>query len=97
MKTPASCDLIAVVTPASALASANYRNDDFDFACTRNSVNNDQISYSNERACQMVRDTEYREEVVAYRVLYHYNGRDFVTDYDPGPRLRARVNATPDD
>jgi uncharacterized protein YcfJ len=59
----------------------------------------ERTGYSNERVCETVNDREYREEVVAYRVFYRYNGRDFVTrsSYDPGPRLRVRVNVDPDD
>lgn len=177
MKTLASCGLIAFVTTISACASANHRDDDFDYARVtrvepiyetaiysrpreecwteqvparsaarqsytapilgaiiggavgnalghhqvnkqvgavagaalgasvgsdirdRNSVDSDRVSYSNQRVCETVRDTEYREEVVAYRVFYRYNGRDFVTrtNYDPGRRLRVRVNVDPDD
>lgn len=177
MKTLASCGLIAFVTTACALASADHRDDDFDYARVtrvepiyettsysrpreecwneqvpirsagshsytapilgaiiggavgnalghhqvnkqvgtvagaalgasvgrdirdRNSPDDDRVAYSNERVCETVRATEYREEVVAYRVFYRYNGRDFVTrtSYDPGRRLRVRVNVDPDD
>ncbi|MDB6062664.1 MAG: putative outer rane lipoprotein [Verrucomicrobiaceae bacterium] len=59
----------------------------------------ERTDYSNERVCQTVNDREYHEEVVAYRVFYRYNGRDFVTrkSYDPGSRLRVRVNVDPDE
>ena len=177
MKTLASCGLIAFVTTVSALASANHRDDDFEYARVirvepiyetasystprkecwneqvpvrsaeprsytapilgaiiggavgnalghhqvnrqvgtvagaalgasvgrdirdRNSADSDQVEYSDQRVCETVRATEYREEVVAYRVFYRYNGRDFVTrsSYDPGQRLRVRVNVDPDD
>lgn len=65
----------------------------------RDGYSDDREGYADERVCQTVRDTEYHEEVVAYRVFYRYNGRDFVTrmPYDPGPRMRVRVNVDPDD
>lgn len=65
----------------------------------RNGGASERVDYANERVCETVNDREYREEVVAYRVFYRYNGRDFVTrmPYDPGPRLRVRVNVDPDE
>lgn len=65
----------------------------------RNAANYESVDYTDERVCQTVTDREYREEVVAYRVFYRYNGRDFVTrmPYDPGARLRVRVNVDPDE
>jgi len=65
----------------------------------RNSGDAEPVGYRDERVCQTVPDREYREEVVAYRVFYRYNGRDFVTrmPYDPGSRLRVNVNVQPDE
>jgi uncharacterized protein YcfJ len=65
----------------------------------RNGDGDERIGSSNERVCQTVNDREDREEVVAYRVFYRYNGRDFVTrmPYAPGQRLRVRVNVDPDE
>lgn len=58
----------------------------------------DRVGYSDRRVCQTVSDREYREEVVAYRVFYRYNGRDYVTRMsdDPGSRLRVHVNVEPE-
>lgn len=65
----------------------------------RNAAPGDTVEYADQRVCQTVRDREYREEVVAYRVFYQYNGRDFVTrmPYDPGRRIRVHVNVEPDE
>lgn len=56
-----------------------------------------QVGYNDQRVCRTVADTAYREEVVAYRVRYRYNGRDYVTEMpeDPGRRLPLRVNVEP--
>ena len=65
----------------------------------RNRDDYDTVSYRDQRVCKAVSDTEAREEVVAYRVFYRYNGRDFVTRMpeDPGSRIRVRVNVEPDE
>ncbi|HEY3698264.1 MAG TPA: glycine zipper 2TM domain-containing protein [Spongiibacteraceae bacterium] len=65
----------------------------------RNRGDYERVTYTDQHVCQTVSDTETREEVVAYRVFYRYNGRDFVTRMpeNPGPRLRVRVNIEPDD
>jgi uncharacterized protein YcfJ len=59
----------------------------------------ERTTYADERVCETVADTAYREEVVAYRVYYRYHGHAFVRemDYDPGPRLKVYVNVEPDD
>jgi len=40
---------------------------------------------------------EYEERVDGYRVTYEYNGRTFTTQlpYDPGDRIRVRVDVAP--
>lgn len=65
----------------------------------RNGGDYERVGYRDEQVCQTVADRGYREEVVAYRVFYRYNGRDFVTrmPYDPGSRLRVNVNVQPDE
>lgn len=65
----------------------------------RNGGDYERVGYRDEQVCQTVADRGYREEVVAYRVFYRYNGRNFVTrmPYDPGARLRVNVNVQPDE
>ncbi len=50
-----------------------------------------------ERRCRLVQS--YAQQTVAdgYRVLYHYNGRQYETrlPQDPGPQLRVRVDVVP--
>ena len=79
--------IAGVALGASVGRDVSYRNRD-----------DDRVSYRDERVCKTVADTETREEVVAYRVFYTYNGRDFVTRMadDPGSRIRVRVNVEPD-
>lgn len=60
----------------------------------------ERVGYTDQRVCETVSDRVYRQqEVVAYRVYYRYHGHDFVRemDYDPGPRVKVRVNVEPDD
>lgn len=49
------------------------------------------------RQCRTVTDFHTRRQVVGYRVTYRYHGRIFHTrmPYDPGNRLRVRVNVRP--
>lgn len=65
----------------------------------RNGGYSERVDYRDRRVCETVNQREYRDEVVAYRVFYRYNGRDFVTrmPYDPGSRLRVNVNIQPDE
>ena len=43
--------------------------------------------------------TAYEDRVEGYRVTYEYNGRRQTTQlpYDPGDRIRVRVDVRPDD
>ncbi|HKZ74533.1 MAG TPA: glycine zipper 2TM domain-containing protein, partial [Steroidobacteraceae bacterium] len=49
--------------------------------------------------CDVRYDEEYEERIDGYRVTYVYNGREHTTrlPYDPGDRIRVRVNVRPDD
>jgi uncharacterized protein YcfJ len=49
--------------------------------------------------CDVRYDEEYEERVDGYRVTYLYNGREHTTrlPYDPGDRIRVRVDVRPDD
>lgn len=55
----------------------------------------EQVSY--QRVCQVVHDTRYERRVDGYDVTYRYRGETYRTRmaYDPGPRLRVRVDVTP--
>lgn len=47
--------------------------------------------------CDVRYDTDYEERIDGYRVTYLYNGREQTTrlPYDPGDRIRVRVNVRP--
>ena len=49
--------------------------------------------------CDVRYDEEYEERIDGYRVTYLYNGREQTTrlPYDPGDRIRVRVNVRPAD
>lgn len=53
------------------------------------------VSY--QRVCQVVHDTRYERRLDGYDVIYQYGGETHRTrmPYDPGPRLRVRVDVTP--
>ncbi len=54
--------------------------------------------YSAER-CEVRYDDTYEDRIEGYRVTYEYNGRRQVTQlpYDPGERIRVRVDVRPED
>ena len=54
------------------------------------------VAYTQQR-CDMRYETSYQERIDGYRVTYEYNGQRYVTQlpYDPGRRLRIRVNVEP--
>lgn len=49
--------------------------------------------------CNVRYDEEYERRVDGYRVTYEYNGRTHTTrlPYDPGERIRVRVDVQPDE
>jgi uncharacterized protein YcfJ len=49
------------------------------------------------RRCQTRYETREEERIDSYRVLYVYNGQKYATDmpYDPGDRIRIRVDVRP--
>ena len=55
------------------------------------------VAYTEER-CEVRYETSYQQRIEGYRVTYEYNGQRFVTQlpYDPGKRIRVRVNVEPD-
>jgi uncharacterized protein YcfJ len=54
--------------------------------------------YDAER-CEVRYDDTYEDRVDGYRVTYEYNGRRHTTQlpYDPGDRIRVRVDVRPED
>jgi uncharacterized protein YcfJ len=72
----------ALGNSAAARANANYR----------------PVEYSRPvRRCQTRYESRDEQRVDGYRVIYSYNGRKYATDmpYDPGKRLRIRVDVRP--
>jgi len=55
------------------------------------------VAYTEER-CEVRYETSYQQRIEGYRVTYEYNGQRYVTQlpYDPGKRIRVRVNVEPD-
>jgi uncharacterized protein YcfJ len=49
--------------------------------------------------CDVRYEEDYEERIAGYRVTYLYNGREQTTrlPYDPGDRIRVRVNVRPAD
>ena len=49
------------------------------------------------RRCETRYTTRQEERIDSYRVIYRYNGRKYATDtpYDPGERIRIRVDVRP--
>jgi uncharacterized protein YcfJ len=49
------------------------------------------------RRCDVSYRNDYEERIDGYRVTYDYNGREYTTEmpYDPGERIRVRVDVAP--
>lgn len=49
--------------------------------------------------CRVRYQDSYQERIDGYRVTYEYNGREYTTrlPYDPGQRVRVRVDVFPDE
>jgi uncharacterized protein YcfJ len=49
------------------------------------------------RRCETRYQSREEQRIDGYRVIYTYNGRKYATDmpYDPGKRLRIRVDVQP--
>ena len=47
--------------------------------------------------CRQMAETVFREEIESYRVVYRYDGREYVRtmSYDPGDTLRVKVRVRP--
>lgn len=72
----------AIGNNAAARANANYRS----------------VEYSRPvRRCETRYQSREEQRIDGYRVIYSYNGRKYATDmpYDPGQRLRIRVDVRP--
>ena len=51
-----------------------------------------------ERHCRMVQDTAQERRIIGYDVQYRYRGDVYASrlNYDPGERLRVRINVSPE-
>jgi uncharacterized protein YcfJ len=65
----------------------------YDSAARRNSDYREQTV----RRCDVSYRHDYEERIDGYRVTYAYNGREYTTQmpYDPGERIRVRVDVAP--
>lgn len=47
--------------------------------------------------CQQMAETVFREEIDGYRVVYRYDGREYVRtlSHDPGDTLRVKIRVRP--
>lgn len=72
----------ALGNSAAARANANYRSAEYTRPVRR---------------CQTRYEARDEQRINGYRVIYAYNGRKYATDmpYDPGQRLRIRVDVRP--
>ncbi|MCW8886444.1 MAG: hypothetical protein OQK12_14510 [Motiliproteus sp.] len=55
------------------------------------------VEYRDEQRCEVSYETSYEERIVGYDVRYRYRGETYNTkmDYDPGNKIRVRVNVRP--
>lgn len=63
----------------------------------RRHQSNNNAQYRDEQRCEVSYQTSYEERVVGYDVGYRYRGETYYTkmDYDPGKKIRVRVNVRP--
>ena len=80
-------------TVAGTLIGAAIGND---AARDRHGSNVEQVAYPVERCATRYRESQ-EERIEGYRVLYRYHGQKYLTEmpYDPGTRLRVRVDVRP--
>lgn len=81
-------------TVAGSLVGAAIGND----AHRRSSGVSESTQYARPvRRCETNYQSHQEERVDSYRVIYNYNGRKYATDtpFDPGDRLRIRVDVRP--
>jgi uncharacterized protein YcfJ len=67
-------------------------------AAVRANTNYRPVAYSRPvRRCETRYQSREEQRIDGYRVIYTYNGRKYATDmpYDPGKRLRIRVDVQP--
>jgi uncharacterized protein YcfJ len=87
-------------TVAGAVIGSAVGHDAGDRRNARNSgpVYTESRPYQTER-CEVRYDESYEDRVEGYRVTYEYAGRRQTTQlpYDPGDRIRVRVDVRPDD
>ncbi len=64
---------------------------------SRRSRSANHVEYRDEQRCEVSYQTSYEERVVGYDVGYRYRGETYYTkmDYDPGKKIRVRVNVRP--
>ena len=81
-------------TAAGAMIGAGH-------AAASSSYNNGRVVErdSYRTSCRDVREVRYERRIEAYDVTYRYDGRTYRTQlpYDPGSRVRVRVDVSPED
>ena len=55
------------------------------------------VSYRNERYCEVHNEISYEEKVIGYHVWYRYHGNEYKTrmNHHPGNKIKVRVNVDP--
>ena len=55
------------------------------------------VSYRNERHCQINNEIRYEEKVIGYHVWYRYHGHEYKTrmNHHPGKKIKVHVNVEP--
>ncbi|WP_210397335.1 glycine zipper 2TM domain-containing protein [Motiliproteus sediminis] len=82
-----------IKTVAGGLIGASIGND----IGRRHSQQGTRVEYRNEERCEVSYDTRYEERIVGYDVTYRFQGETYHTrmDYDPGNKLKVKVNVRP--